>query len=93
MAIITDGVHLVSTESEQELHKFAQGIGLKRKWYQCDGPARYHPHYDLTTKRAFQRAVKAGAERVSSRDALVRAWWWERHPLNGRLVKSKQERR
>lgn len=70
--IITDGVHLVSTESEEELHVFARRIGLKRCWYQ--NHAR-HPHYDLTTERKRQTAYRAGAEKVQGFDILKRAWW------------------
>ena len=72
--IITDGVHLVSTRSETELHEFAQLIGLKRTWYQ-DGPHQQHPHYDLTTKSAGTRAIKAGAQKVSREILFLSAWW------------------
>ena len=70
--IITDGVHLVSTESEDELHRFAQRMGLKRSWYQ-NHPR--HPHYDLTTKRAVERAYQQGAQKVTGFDILRQAWW------------------
>lgn len=61
--IITDGVHLVSTESEDELHEFAEKLGLKREWYQKHNR---HPHYDLTTKRAAARALALGAKKVGT---------------------------
>ena len=41
--VYTDGVHLVA-DTEEELHKFAQKIGLKRSWYQDKS---HYPHYDL----------------------------------------------
>jgi len=72
--IITDGFHLVSTISETELHEFAQRIGLIRKCYQ-DGPHQQHPHYDLTTKSAVTRAIKAGAQKVSREILFLSAWW------------------
>jgi len=50
--IITDGVHVVSTESEEELHKFARKVGLKRQWYQ-NHPR--HPHYDIISPRVLLR--------------------------------------
>lgn len=77
--IITDGVHLVSTESEQELHEFAQRIGLKRIWYQ-NHPT--HPHYDMTVKWRVRLALKAGAQMVTRKEVLTRAWWFKDHWLN-----------
>jgi tRNA G46 methylase TrmB len=72
LMIITDGTHLVSTESEEELHRFALGMGLKREWYQ--NHAR-HPHYDLTTDKAALRAYRKGAKKVSPLTVLSTAWW------------------
>lgn len=75
--IITDGVHLTSTENEEELHTFAVKIGLKRPWYQCHSrhPKRTRPHYDLTTPRAVQRAITAGAQKVSGIFLIQNSWW------------------
>ncbi len=75
--IITDGCHLVSTENEEELHKFARKIGLRKEWYHGNHrhPKRNHPHYNLTTKRAFSRAIDSGAIYVSSYYLLFNAWW------------------
>ena len=64
--IFTDGVHLISNISEGELHNFAKIIKLKQEWYQD----KKHPHYDLTTKKAYERAINAGAKKVSSRELL-----------------------
>jgi hypothetical protein len=61
MPAFTDGVHLVA-ETLDDLHEFAQAIGLKREWFQ-DHPR--HPHYDLTTIRAVRRAINRGAVLVS----------------------------
>jgi hypothetical protein len=41
--ILTDGVHLISDYSVDELHRFAVSIGLKRKWFQD----HRIPHYDI----------------------------------------------
>lgn len=61
--------HLVSTESEAELHAFAAKIGLERKWAQLR-PKASAAHYDLIpAKRAL--AVRIGAKEVDSR-RLVR---------------------
>lgn len=72
MAILTDGVHLISDKSVDELHAFAQRIGLKRCWYQ--GMRKRHPHYDLTTENKLQQAIQAGARQVKSSD-VVKALW------------------
>lgn len=70
--IIFDGInHLCSTASEEELHRFARKLGLKREWFhdECD-----HPHYDLTTKNARRRAMAAGAVKVNFRVYLKIIW-------------------
>lgn len=64
--------HMVATESEIELHQFARKIGLKREWFQNSG--RF-PHYDLTTKRKINKAIRMGATEVLIRDIRTRAWW------------------
>ena len=48
-------------DSEEELHEFANKIGMRRIWFQ-DGRL---PHYDLTAKRR-QLAVRLGAIEVDS---------------------------
>ncbi len=70
--ILIDGKHMVSTTSEEDLHRFAHRIGLKRSWYQAHDK---HPHYDLTTDAALLRAKKAGATTVSEKDLIRMAWW------------------
>lgn len=67
--IFTDGVHLISSISESDLHAFAKSINLKREWYQ-DRNKHPHPHYDLTTDRALRRAIKAGAKKISARELI-----------------------
>lgn len=65
--IYTDTVHLVSDKSDNELHEFAESIGLKREWFQYKSK---FPHYDITTKRKLNKALNAGA-RLISKKALV----------------------
>lgn len=61
--IYTDGKILVGTH-EEELHQFAESIGLKRSWYQDqDGK----PHYDLFSGSIKQKAIGAGAVLVPSK--------------------------
>jgi len=69
--ILTDGVHVVSTDSSEELHNFASSIGLKRCWY--EGVRRGHPHYDLPQyMQKSNIAVTSGAVTVSSKDIVTR---------------------
>ena len=63
--LLTDGTHLVSDISLEELHRFAASIGLKRRWFQGD-------HYDLTTVRARHRALRNGVKQVTSREIVLR---------------------
>jgi len=49
--IITDGIHVVSTESLEELHEWAERHGIHRKWFH--GARKGHPHYDLPSTRKF----------------------------------------
>ncbi len=71
--IITDGKHLVSTESLAELHEFAmRKLGFQPDWLHV--PRSRIPHYDLTTDRARQRAINAGALRVTSKKIIREAY-------------------
>lgn len=63
MTILTDGVHLVSDVSEEELHDFAWQIGLRRRWYQ-------RGHYDLMGYRR-EAALKHGAVMVTTRECVI----------------------
>jgi len=59
--ILTDGTHLVSDESRQELHRFARYIGLQRDWFQN----KEIPHYEFKSRRMRNRALRAGAKFVT----------------------------
>jgi hypothetical protein len=65
--VYTDGTHLVSDKNEDELHAFAQNIGLKREWFQNNK----RPHYDLTTRRMSEKAIRFGAKMVTAKDIIV----------------------
>ena len=67
--------HMVSTESEEELRKFADGLGMQRGWYQNEGTLLKHPHYDLTSGRMIDKALRLGAEQVSPARLIREAWW------------------
>jgi len=60
--------HLVSDTSLEELHEFAEGLGLRREWLQRGSI----PHYDLTGER-YELALARGAVLVSSRELVRRA--------------------
>jgi len=57
--------HMVSDRSFEELHEFAQRLGLRRSWFQRD-------HYDLTPGMRA-KAVRFGAEEVTLHE-LGRRW-------------------
>lgn len=54
--------HLVSDTSFEELHEFAQRLGLRREWFQGD-------HYDLIPSKRAQ-AVALGAVEMSIQDMV-----------------------
>lgn len=56
--------HLVA-DSVNELHKFADKLGLKRSWFQ----RRTIPHYDLT-ENVRKKAVTLGAVEID-REKLI----------------------
>jgi len=65
--IYTDGVHLVTTGSIEDLHSFAAGIGLKREWFQ----EHRHPHYDILSRKIRSNALRNGAILIDKK-TLVR---------------------
>ena len=60
--LLTDNV-----DDLEELHKFAESIGLERTWFQ-DVPGGT-PHYDVTAGKRLH-AVNAGAQEIE-RDRVV----------------------
>src|SRR5262249_62029729 len=60
--------HLVSDTSLEELHEFAESLGLRREWFQV----KSIPHYDLTGV-VYELALQRGATLVSSREIVLRA--------------------
>ena len=56
--------HLVSDESYEELHAFAEQLGIPRRAFQGD-------HYDIPTELRDQ-AISIGALEVTSRELLRR---------------------
>lgn len=56
--------HLVSDRSIEELHTFANVLGLRREWFQGD-------HYDVP-EEVRDEAVRLGAREVSSGELVRR---------------------
>lgn len=76
--IYTDKVHLVA-DSLEELHAFAELIGLKRHFF--EGVRKKHPHYDLVYSSLSavcdnegipftEKVIKHGAKVVSKKEIL-----------------------
>lgn len=65
MTVSLDAHGHLAADTLPELHAFARRIGLKREWVHHRGELS---HYDLTTERARQRAIAAGAVVVSPRE-------------------------
>ena len=63
--------HMVSDLNIDELHQFAEQIGLRRSWFQHKVPR--HPHYDLRPPLRA-KAVAAGAREVTS-DEMIQVLW------------------
>lgn len=57
--------HMMTDGDLEELHRFAERIGLRRAWFQGHNPR--HPHYDLTPSKRAQ-AVRLGAQEVQALD-------------------------
>lgn len=71
--IITDGTHLVSTVSAEELHEFAfKKLDLDLSDFHGTSS---QPHYKMGSVVIYGRARHAGAKRVSNLDLTRMAWW------------------
>jgi len=57
--------HLIA-DTEEELHSFADKLGLRREWFQLS-KGREIPHYDLVKSRR-DKAVKLGAIELTRRE-------------------------
>lgn len=59
----------MTASSLEELHAFAQSVGIKRCWFHRG--SRY-PHYDVTGEQRAA-AILAGALAISSKELVVHA--------------------
>lgn len=65
--IYTDGIHLISDTSEEELHTFAEKAGIKRCWFHM---SKFR-HYDIPKRRREGFAETHGITTVSSRQIVT----------------------
>lgn len=66
--IYTDGIHLVSDESVEELHEFAAKIGCQKWWFDHSIKKNpKHPHYNIWGV-ILKRALAAGAIKCTARE-------------------------
>lgn len=80
--------HMVSDKSLDELHQFARQMGLRRDWFQ-NHPV--HPHYDLTTPRAIERARSLGARKVTPKEIIIASRKISAKPNRPLLTRSEWE--
>lgn len=72
--IYTDGTHVISDISLDELHEFCKKAGLGRWWFEDH---ERHPHYDLGTRknkfrtRHFENILTLGAELVTNKKLIT----------------------
>jgi hypothetical protein len=73
--------HMWSDASDEELHEFAERIGMRREWHQSPPKAKWS-HYDVPTFRRAM-AIMAGAKVVNRREAVLhRKWQLTTRPAN-----------
>lgn len=61
----------LTADTIEELHLFAESIGMKRAWFQKGGGWREIPHYDLTAGKR-KAAVSKGAVELSRNEMVER---------------------
>jgi len=82
MILVDPMGHMVSTKSADELHTFAEKLGIKRESCQMLGISKKDnrivdigTHYSITKRRIIHRAVKMGAFLEEPREIMRRAWY------------------
>ena len=70
MTLLTDGVHLVSDFSLDELRTFANQVGISRRYFR--GSRKGHPHYDVVGSLNYRRVRAGRAALVSTRELVQR---------------------
>jgi hypothetical protein len=70
----TSWCHLITDGEIEELHLFAESIGLKREYFQKS----IVPHYDLTPGRRIQAVKKGAIEKPTRELSPLRLAWMKR---------------
>lgn len=65
--IFTDGVHLISDTSLEELHAYAASVGIKRCWYHSSST---WPHYDIPKRRRATFAAENNVPLISPEEIV-----------------------
>ena len=73
-----DGTHLIASSIE-ELHQFAETVGLHRCYYRNPRKKR-HPHYDIMSEKMRKKIFEHGVELVTDRTIvkLCRLYYGDR---------------
>lgn len=79
IACFRPGACHLTADTAEELHEFAERIGLRREWFQPQS----HPHYDLTV-RMRAKALRHGAVMVPAREQARRRIAVRRVPTEAR---------
>ena len=58
--------HMIA-DTEEELHKMAREIGMRREWFQINAST---PHYDVSMGKRKQ-AIELGAREVTARELVT----------------------
>lgn len=66
--IFSDGIHIVSDDSLQELHDFCHRIGIKSCWFHKGSK---HPHYDIPKKMREHFFEATRLTKVSPREIVL----------------------
>ena len=77
MILVDYAGHMTSSESEEELHAFADKLDMKKSWYQNSSCTLKHPHYDLMTSQMIDKAKEEGAKWVTPQELVRKSWWKE----------------
>ena len=103
MAVYVDDMHMPFTigrlranwshmmaDTDEELHKFAKNIGLKREWFQTRPGLPWHNHYDVTDAKR-EMAIRHGAIEVTCFE-LAEFWLAKKRKVE-RINRMMDERR
>lgn len=66
--VYSDGIHLIASSIE-ELHQFAEKIGLHRCYYRNPRKKR-HPHYDIMTVEVHEKVFEYGAQLATDKEIV-----------------------